>query len=101
MITNSRSLGSLGFCLSLIVLGVGIAACDRAPQRAAEAKVSTAPPPASPSPIPAATEGAQPAETANANDQPMKVMTKGEESTSMPQPGQANDHSTLAKDAQK
>jgi hypothetical protein len=31
----------------------------------------------------------------------MKSMTKKEESTSMPQPGQANDHSTLAKGSEK
>jgi hypothetical protein len=28
----------------------------------------------------------------------MKSMTKKEEANSMPQPGQANDHSTVAKD---
>jgi hypothetical protein len=39
--------------------------------------------------------------TADANDQPQKPMTKQEESTSMPQPGQANDHSTVAGDGKK
>jgi hypothetical protein len=51
--------------------------------------------------MPAVTEGAKNTATANANDQPMKAMTKGEESASMPQRGQANDHSTLAKDSKK
>jgi hypothetical protein len=54
-----------------------------------------------PLPAPSATEDKKPAETANASDQPMKTMTKAEESKSMPQPGQANDHSTLAKDSKK
>jgi hypothetical protein len=54
-----------------------------------------------PFPAPSATEDIKRAEIANANDQPMKSMTKAEQSTSMPQPGQANDHSTLAKDSKK
>ena len=85
----------------LLVLGASITACDRAQQRAPDAKMSAVPPTASPSPVPAVTEGAKSAETANANDQPMKSMTKAEESTSMPQPGQANDHSTLVGDPKK
>jgi len=100
MAASSRSLGLLGF-LTLLVLGAGIAACDRAPQHEAQTKVSAVPPPAPPSPMPAVTEGAKNTATANANDQPMKAMTQGEESASMPQPGQANDHSTLAKDSKK
>lgn len=50
---------------------------------------------------PQATQPASGAETANANAQPMKPMSKQEESTSMPQPAQANDHSTLAGDGKK
>jgi hypothetical protein len=97
-VTNSKRPSRLLAFIILLALGAGIAACDRAPQRAPDAKMSAVPPPASPLPVPAVTEGAKSAETANANDQPMKSMTKKEESTSMPQPGQANDHSTLAKD---
>lgn len=37
-------------------------------------------------------------ETAKGTDEPMKSMTKEEEQKAMPQPGQANDHSTLAQD---
>jgi hypothetical protein len=99
---SKRPTGLLAFMI-LLALGAGIAACDRAPQPAPDAKMSAVPPPASPLPVPvpAATEGAKSAETANANNQPMKSMTKKEESTSMPQPGQANDHSTLANDPKK
>jgi hypothetical protein len=96
MTNSKRPSGLLAFMI-LLALGPGIAACERAP----DAKMSAVPPTASPSPVPAVTEGAKSAETANANDQPMKSMTKKEESTSMPQPGQANDHSTLAKDPKK
>jgi hypothetical protein len=60
---------------------------------------STAAAPASPTPQ--AKQRADPSETANANAQPMKPMSKQEESTSMPQPAQANDHSTLAGDGKK
>lgn len=102
-VTNSKRPSGLLAFIILLVLGAGIAACDRAPQPAPDAKMPAALPPASslPVPVPAVTEGAKSAETAKANDQPMKSMTKEEESTSMPQPGQANDHSTLAKDPKK
>jgi hypothetical protein len=99
--TNSKRPSRLLTFMILLALGAGIAACDRAPERAPDAKMSAVPLPASPSPVPPVTEGAKSAETANANDQPMKSMTKEEESRSMPQPGQANDHSTLAKDSTK
>ena len=96
--TNSRlPSGLLAF---VIALGLGgIAACDRAPQRSPDAPMVTVAPTASP--LPAPSEGIKRGETGNANDQPMKSMTKAEESTSMPQPGQANDHSTLVKDSKK
>ena len=87
----------------LLVLGASITACERAPQRVPDAPAATTSP-TPPAPPPSAStvmEGAKSAETANANDQPMKSMTKAEESTSMPQPGQANDHSTVAKDSKK
>jgi len=92
--------GLLGFVILLGLLA-GIAACDRTPQRAPDAPTATVAPTVPPLPAPSVTEGIKPGETANANDQPMKSMTKAEESTSMPQPGQANDHSTLAKDSKK
>ena len=98
---NSRwPSGLLAFVIAL-GLGAGIAACDRAPQRPPDAPMATVAPTASPLPAPSVTEGTKRGETANANDQPMKSMTKAEESTSMPQPGQANDHSTLVKDSKK
>jgi hypothetical protein len=98
---NSRWPSGLLAFVILLVLGAGIAACDRAPQRPPDAPMATVAPTASPLPAPSVTEGIKRGETVNANDQPMKSMTKAEESTSMPQPGQANDHSTLVKDSKK
>jgi hypothetical protein len=97
---NPRSPSGLLAFVILLGLGAGIAACDRAPQRPPDAPMATVAPTASPLPAPSVTEGTKRG-TANANDQPMKSMTKAEESTSMPQPGQANDHSTLVKDSKK
>jgi hypothetical protein len=100
---SKRSTGLLAF-IAALPLGAGIAACDRAPQVAPEAKLSAATQPAAkppPVPVPAVTEGAHSAQTATANEPPMKSMSKEEESASMPLPGQANDHSTLAKDSKK
>jgi hypothetical protein len=77
--------------------GANTASQAAAPSTASQA---AAPSPAQP-PVPAATNSkprATDGETANANDQPMKSMSKEEEAKSMPRPGQANDHSTLAKD---
>ena len=99
--TNSRWPSGLLALIILLGLGAGIAACDRAPQRPPDAPMATVAPSASPLPAPSVTEGAKRGETANANDQPMKSMTKVEESTSMPRPGQANDHSNLVQDSKK
>jgi hypothetical protein len=101
--TNSRRSTGLPAFIAVLALGAGVAACDRAPQVAPEAKQSAVPQAASPPPsVPGpAVEGANSAQTASADDQPMKSMTKDEESTAMPLPGQANDHSTLAKDSKK
>jgi hypothetical protein len=100
--TNSKRASRLLASTILLALGAVLTACDRAPPRAPDAQTSAVPPPAaSPAPVRSVTEGAKSAELVNANDQPMKSMTKEEESTSMPQPGQANDHSTLAKDSKK
>lgn len=110
LIANSSWRTALYFIIP-IVLGASIAGCERTPPRAPDAKMAATPSRESPPPVPAVTEGdksvppatkgAKGEQTANANDPPMKAMTKEEESTSMPQPGQANDHSTLAKDPKK
>jgi hypothetical protein len=42
-----------------------------------------------------------PTETAKASDPAMEPMTKKQESTAMPMPAQANDHSTVVKDGKK
>ena len=87
-----------------IAAAVAITACDRPTPRAADTSPPSAAAPAAPTSPPqisatdGANNGARGAEGADANAEPMKPMTKEEESTSMPQPGQANDHSTLAKD---
>ena len=87
---------------TLVLLAAGIAACDRAPERPPETPTAqVGPAPALPPAAATVTEGARPVEGANANDQPMKSMTKAEESNSMPMPGQANDDSTVAKDSKK
>jgi hypothetical protein len=86
----------------LVVVDTGLVACDRAPDRALNsptATTTTAPVSLPPSAVPS--EASKPSGTANANDQPMKSMSKEEESTSMPRPGQANDDSTLVKDSKK
>ena len=110
LIAKSRWRTAL-FLVIPIVLGASIAGCDRTPPRAPDAKMAAVPPLGSPAPAPAvtegdksvppATEGAKGEQTSNANDPPMKAMTREEESASMPQPGQANDHSTLADDSKK
>jgi len=102
MANSEWTTGLLAF-VTLVLLGAGIAACDRAPEHPPETPTATVAPASAPSPPAAAavTEGAKLGETANANDQPMKSMTKTEESNSMPMPGQANDHSTVAKDSKK
>lgn len=91
---------ALTFAALLALLG-GVAACNRAPERPADAPAAAVAPPASAIPAPAASESAKSGETAKASDQPMKPMTKAEESSSMPMPGQANDHSTVEKDSKK
>ena len=98
---NSRWPSTLPAFVIALGLGAGIAACDRAPQRPPDAPMATVAPSASPLPAPSVTEAIKRGETANANDQPMKSMTKAEESTSMPRPGQANDDSTLVQDSKK
>jgi hypothetical protein len=91
---------------ALIVVG-----CDRDPPRPETASVaatgSTAAPkppppvddPSLPEAGPALQQQAASAPTANHGaNQPMKPMTKAEESSQMPKATQANDHSSIAKD---
>jgi hypothetical protein len=94
-------------CAALVALGLLLGSCGKAsdPQNGANTGANTAPQASAPSPaqpsLPAATKtppSATDGGTANANDPPMKSMSKEEEAKSMPRPGQANDHSTLAKD---
>jgi hypothetical protein len=116
--------------LAAIAIAVGIAACDRSPDRSAAVKPeltptppAIAPPPASPAPVmpPKAsavleppsqtaaapssesTEKQAPAEqTPKGSDANAKEpMSKDEESTAMPKPAQANDHSTTATDGKQ
>ena len=90
----------------MTVLGVTLAvgACgptdqSQAPRPSASRSPSTPPPPqtaqAQPSPQPGSTDSSN---TAKGTDEPMKSMNKDEETKAMPQPGQANDHSTVAQD---
>src|ERR1022692_543355 len=93
--------GLIAFAM-LVAIEAGLAACDRAPDRASNSPTpTTTTAPVSLPPSAVASEATKPSGTANANDQPMKSMSKEEESTSMPQPGQANDHSTVAGDSRK
>lgn len=58
---------------------------------------TSSPPPSSvqtPPPLPQ--EPPNSGETAQAQDDALRPMTKSEETTNMPRPGQANDHSTLS-----
>src|SRR6478672_12169244 len=117
--------------LAAIAIAVGVAACDRSPERSAAVKPeltptspAIAPPSASPAPVmppkaasvletPSQTAAAVPPsqppekqtpaeETAKGSDPNAKEpMTKEEESTAMPKPAQANDHSTTATDGKQ
>lgn len=114
--------------LAAIAIAVGVAACDRSPEKSAAMKPeltptppAIAPPPAGPAPVmppradavlgpssqttAAAAAGDQPAaadQTAKGSDPKAKEpMTKEEESTAMPKPAQANDHSTTATDSKQ
>ena len=83
-----------------------LGACNRSDgqtsQQHAPAAPKVAESPASPPPTPPAADSqSDKSETANANDPPMKSMSPKEEATSIPQPGQANDHSTVAGDGKK
>ena len=116
--------------LAAIAIALGVAACDRSPDRSAAAKPeltpttpAIAPPPANPAPVmppkaasvletPSQTAAAPPSESAEkqpsaeqtskgSDPNAKEPMTKAEESTAMPKPGQANDHSTTATDGKQ
>ena len=80
-----------------------LGACERAnePPKAADASVpmASSPPLQTPQSMPKA--DSTDTVTGRPSDEPMKSMSKDEEAASMPRPGQANDHSTLAKDPQR
>lgn len=88
---------------------LAISACDRPrqsaantppPSAAAQAPQSSGP--SESSAVPLAREGAKEGDGADHGKSPaMEPMTQQEESTKMPQPAQANDHSTLAKDSKR
>ena len=93
-----RYVGAVGLVLAIV-------GCNE-PTTQGSAKSNVSSPPVTAAAPSATTESSSaekpnPATTANANDQPQKPMTKQEESTSMPQPAQANDHSTVAGDGKK
>ena len=84
-----------------LVLG----ACGRTDQSQRPPQPSASSSPSSPPPTRTAQAGQsdQPGgtnagDTAKGTDEPMKSMNKDEETKAMPQPGQANDHSTVAQD---
>jgi hypothetical protein len=97
----------------LVIAGAGLAGCKPVGDNSVPApKVTQAPatsvaPPASPDTTPKASDvfkDGAPVGKASTNQQqadPSHTLTKQEESTSMPMAGQANDHSTLAKDPTK
>ena len=123
--------GPMPLMLAAIAMAVGIAACDRSSDRPASVKPeltptapAIAPAPANPAPVmppkadavletrPQTAAAAPPAEsaekqpsaepTAQGSDPKAKEpMTKEEESTAMPKPAQANDHSTTATDGKQ
>jgi len=99
-------------------LALTLAACDRSDQTAGERTAARTPPPTATSTAPGASEqetwplseasgpstqssspgGVNSAETAKGSDAPMSSMDRHAETKAMPQPGQANDHSTVAQD---
>ncbi len=91
---------------------VGLFGCNSSNQsapapRVSQAPASAPPPAAAPDTTPKASDvfktGASPAQASPKAQQvdPSHELTKQEESTAMPMAGQANDHSTLAKDPVK
>jgi hypothetical protein len=99
--------------IAVTAISLVIAACSKpqSPPPATEATPPVPPPATAATPAmpdaSAATQpqgpaaGVTPADTAKASDPAMKSMSKKEESTSMPMPAQANDHSTVVDDGKK
>jgi hypothetical protein len=103
---------------AVLALTLLLAACQRSDQAAGSREGAPSPPPtATPAApgtsvpgTPPRSDASQPpgqsasngrpngSETAKGSDAPMKPMDKNEEANAMPQPGQVNDHSTLAQD---
>jgi len=126
MSARNLDAGPLIALLAALALALGLAACSRSDETASQRFAARTPaqPDAASTPAPgtqSASQGvpapgtisaqtpnptgtadgadkANSAETAKASDPPMKSMDKEEESKAMPQPGQANDHSTVAQD---
>jgi hypothetical protein len=91
--------------VALLGITLALGACGRTDQaqRPPPPSVSGSPSTAPPTQTAQAGKAAQPegansADTGKGSDEPMKSMSKDEETKAMPQPGQANDHSTLAQD---
>jgi hypothetical protein len=105
---NGRTLNAAAI-VPAIVFALAMGGCDRTsdvpPANTSSAAPATNNPPSTApdaSAVAQAPSTAGPAsDTANGNDEPMKTMTKAQENTSMPMPGQVNDHSTLAGDPKK
>lgn len=99
--------------LLVVIVGAGMAGCNRSSDepvpapRVTQAPATAVPPPVAADATPKASEvfkqGLPPGKESNNQQQadPAHTLTKQEESTSMPMAGQANDHSTLAKDPSK
>ncbi len=96
----------LGLCL------LGVAGCEKIPSSVPKPQVEAVKPtaalPSSPVPnpsVPSAESVLAPAATATAKDEPgtgpNAKMTRAQESSAMPMPGQVNNHSSTALDAAK
>jgi hypothetical protein len=104
---RSRSLISPWLIAAIAALALGgcgktdhdVKASDQAqpPQASTSSTPPSTPPPSQMAQADSAVD-ANASETAKGSDAPMKSMSKDEESKAMPQPGQANDHSTVAQD---
>jgi hypothetical protein len=93
-----------------MMAALALGACGKADNHVKADPGQSSPPQASSSSIPPAPPALQIAqkdshaadtnasETAKGTDEPMKSMSKDEETKAMPRSGQANDHSTLAQD---
>ena len=96
----------ISFLVLRSALAVGLAACDRSTESKASSPSSVAtgqpvpPAPAETKSAPSASSGSSGANHAEPVS-PTQEPTRKQEQTEMPLPGQANDHSTRARDAKK